>query len=453
MLATAFNGIAHARVAARWRWLSTSIGAASAKPKHPLDMTRDELNFVMSKGGLSPQAAQQFLRFVCRQGGELKDWPLVSDSRKAFLSKFVTTEIDALGGAHIITEQTADDGTRKFLIGFERGCGSAETAAAVAKKKPAAVETVYIPEKSPSGNERGVLCVSSQVGCALSCSFCHTGTQGFGRNLTHAQILAQLVLAKRALGDYAHNTASDSGAGNNINSTVNESVSNLVFMGQGEPLLNFKAVSAAVLTLINPYGFEIARRRVTISTSGIAPLISRVGSELGVSLALSLHAPSDELRSRIMGINKQYPLSAVMAACQQYSGSKTGAPRKILVEYTMLKGVNDNEACAAELADLLKRHELHCAVNLIPFNPWTGSPYECSSDATIIGFAKALSDRGLVTTVRWPRGRDISAACGQLRTAAAVSARQAVGAKQNLAGAAGLLYFTEIAASATVLPL
>ncbi len=263
-----------------------------------------------------------------------------------------------------------------------------------------AVEAVFIPEEG-----RGTLCVSSQVGCSLSCSFCHTGTQRLEANLSSGAILKQLVALPRA---------------------IQEMVTNVVFMGQGEPLYNLRGVSKAIEIMTDPEGLAIAHGRVTVSTSGVAPAIPRVASEMGVNLAVSLHAPNDLLRSHIMAINKTYPLALLMEACTDFARLASCATRRISFEYVMLRDVNDSIGVARELVRLL-RH-LPCHVNLIPFNAWPGAPYECSPAATIEAFKEELTSSGLPTTVRRARGADIMAACGQLAGKGAVLKRGLDGA-------------------------
>jgi len=306
---------------------------------------------------------------------------------RAFIDR-IRTSHTLCPAVSAVEDLTSADGTRKWLLRLEDGN---------------TLETVFIPE-----DERGTLCVSSQIGCSLSCSFCHTGTQRLARNVTASEIVEQVWWAKRALGDIPGGS-----------STRKPIVSNVVFMGQGEPLYNYRNVRKAVQILTHAEGLAMPRRRVTVSTSGVAPLIPRLASELGVQLAISLHAPNDETRSRIMGINRQFPLRALLASCRDYAAAMraAGAPSRALritFEYVMLRGVNDQPGHAKQLATLLA--QLPALVNLIPFNPWPGSQFQCSSLETIDTFARALSSAGLQVTVRTPRGRDILAACGQLRS-------------------------------------
>jgi 23S rRNA (adenine2503-C2)-methyltransferase len=293
----------------------------------------------------------------------------------------------------IVDEQISNDGTRKWLLRFPpRGAG-----------RPVEVETVYIPEEG-----RGTLCISSQVGCTLTCSFCHTGTQKLVRNLTAGEILGQLLLARERLGDFPDKDTPD-GA---IVPSEGRKVSNIVMMGMGEPLYNFDNVKAALLIACDGDGLSISRRRVTLSTSGVVPEIYRTGEEIGVMLAISLHAVRDELRDELVPINRKYPLKDLLQACRDYPGLSNA--RRITFEYVMLKGVNDSLADAKELVRLLKG--IPAKINLIPFNPWPGSAYECSDWEQIEKFADFVNHAGYASPIRTPRGRDILAACGQLKS-------------------------------------
>ena len=293
----------------------------------------------------------------------------------------------------IIEEQISNDGTRKWLMQFPSGGAG----------KPVEVETVYIPEVG-----RGTLCISSQVGCTLTCTFCHTGTQKLVRNLTAGEILAQLLVARDRLGDFP-DADTPQGA---IVPNEGRKVSNIVMMGMGEPLYNFDHVKQALLIAIDGNGLSLSRRRVTLSTSGVVPNIARTGDEIGVMLAISLHAVRDELRDVLVPINKKYPLKALLDACRNYPGVNNA--RRITFEYVMLKGINDSLEDAKELVRLLKG--IPAKINLIPFNPWEGSDYECSDWGTIEKFADFINANGYASPIRTPRGRDIMAACGQLKS-------------------------------------
>ncbi|MGN6551029.1 MAG: 23S rRNA (adenine(2503)-C(2))-methyltransferase RlmN [Pararhizobium sp.] len=312
----------------------------------------------------------------------------------------VSKDLRAVLAAHftitrpeIVEEQVSTDGTRKWLLRFPpRGAG-----------RPVEVETVYIPEEG-----RGTLCISSQVGCTLTCSFCHTGTQKLVRNLTAEEVLAQLLLARDRLGDFPDRDTPD-GA---IVPAEGRKVSNIVMMGMGEPLYNFENVKKALLIASDGDGLSLSKRRITLSTSGVVPEIYRTGEEIGVMLAISLHAVRDDLRDELVPINRKYPLKDLMDACRAYPGLSNA--RRITFEYVMLKGVNDSLADARDLVKLLKG--IPAKINLIPFNPWPGSRYECSDWETIEAFADFVNQAGYASPIRTPRGRDILAACGQLKS-------------------------------------
>ena len=310
------------------------------------------------------------------------------DLRRALIDAYT------IAGPDVVSEQVSRDGTRKWLLRFPpRGAG-----------RPVDVETVYIPEEG-----RGTLCVSSQVGCTLTCSFCHTGTQRLVRNLTAGEILAQVLLARRRLGDFP-NAATPVGA---ILPREGRFVSNIVMMGMGEPLYNFDHVRTALLAASDGDGLSLSKRRITLSTSGVAPMIPRVGAEIGVMLAVSLHAVRDDVRNALVPINKKWPIAELLSACRTYPGLSNA--KRITFEYVMLKGVNDSLADARELVRLLRG--IPAKINLIPFNPWPGSAYECSDAKTIAAFAQFVNDAGYASPVRTPRGQDILAACGQLKSA------------------------------------
>ena len=279
----------------------------------------------------------------------------------------------------IVTEQISSDGTRKWLLRTGPGIE---------------FETVYIPEE-----DRGTLCVSSQVGCTLTCRFCHTGTQKLVRNLTPYEIAAQLLVARDSLGDWP-------------STAPGRKVTNVVMMGMGEPLYNFDNVKAALAIVTDGDGLALSKRRVTLSTAGVVPMIARAGAEIGSGLAISLHAVRDELRDEIVPLNKKYPIKELLDACRAYPGASNS--RRITFEYVMLKGVNDSLADARALVKLVAG--IPAKINLIPFNPWPGAPYECSDWAQIEKFAEIVNKAGYASPVRTPRGRDIMAACGQLKS-------------------------------------
>ena len=296
----------------------------------------------------------------------------------------------------ITSEQVSADGTRKWLL---------RMSSSGRHDKGAEIECVYIPE-----SDRGTLCVSSQVGCTLNCTFCHTGTQALVRNLTSAEIVAQVMVARDRLGDFPGGIAPTDGlvpSGEGV-----RAVSNIVFMGMGEPLYNFENVRDAIGVLTDGDGLSLSRRRITVSTSGVAPEMEKLGRECGTMLAVSLHATNDALRDKLVPLNKKYPIETLLQACREYPGASNA--RRITFEYVMLKGVNDSPAEAIALVRLLKG--LPAKINLIPFNPWPGSPYECSDWDRIERFSDIVFKAGYASPVRTPRGRDISAACGQLKS-------------------------------------
>ena len=299
----------------------------------------------------------------------------------------------------IVTEQISVDGTRKWLLRFPQPDAPAVE-----------VETVYIPE-----SDRGTLCVSSQVGCSFNCSFCHTGTQKMMKNLTPGEILTQVMVARDRLSDYSTEGSAEfqpASIGTAGLPTTGRKVSNIVMMGMGEPLLNFENVKQALLIALDDDGLGFSRRRVTLSTSGVVPGIARTGDELKVALAISLHAVRDELRDELVPINRKYPIAELLDACRQYPGLSNA--RRITFEYVMLKGINDSMEDAQELVRLLA--DIPSKINLIPFNPWPGTQYECSNEKTIAAFARHLHQHGYSSPVRATRGQDIMAACGQLKS-------------------------------------
>lgn len=296
----------------------------------------------------------------------------------------------------IVEEQLSVDGTRKWLL---------RLAPTNPQDKGAEIECVYIPE-----SDRGTLCVSSQVGCTLTCSFCHTGTQRLVRNLTTAEIVGQLLIARQRLGDFPDHERPRDGlvpSGEGV-----RAVSNIVFMGMGEPLYNLENVAPAIETMADGDGLSLSKRRITVSTSGVVPQIERLGADSGAMLAISLHAVRDDLRNELVPLNKKYPIRELLQACRDYPGASNA--RRITFEYVMLKGVNDSPSDARELVRLLKG--VPAKINLIPFNPWPGAPYECSDWETIEQFSDIVFNAGYASPVRTPRGRDILAACGQLKS-------------------------------------
>jgi len=295
----------------------------------------------------------------------------------------------------VMAEQISVDGTRKWLLRLP---------GEVQGERPHEVECVYIPD-----TERGTLCVSSQVGCTLTCSFCHTGTQRFVRNLTSDEIVGQVMVARDRLGDWPGGTRPT----DSVIPSGDRCVTNIVLMGMGEPLYNLDSVRDALLVVQDGEGIGISKRRITLSTSGVVPMIDRVGAEIGCMLAVSLHATNDELRNQLVPLNRKYPIAQLLEACRNYPGVSNA--RRITFEYVMLKGVNDSIEDAKALVRLLKG--IPAKINLIPFNPWPGSKYECSDWEQIEKFSQVVFDAGYASPVRTPRGRDILAACGQLKSA------------------------------------
>ncbi len=336
-----------------------------------LDFDAAGMTAFFADNGEKPFRARQVLRWIHRSGQG--DFDAMTDIAKSLRAKLQA--MAAVVPPAIVSDKLSDDGTRKFL--FDVGGGNA-------------VETVFIPE-----DDRGTLCVSTQAGCALDCSFCSTGKQGFNRNLTVAEIIGQLWQANRALG---------------VDPAGERVISNVVLMGMGEPLANFDNTLKALRLLLDDNAYGLSRRRVTVSTSGLVPMMDRLADECAVALAVSLHAPNDTLRDELVPINRKYPLAELMAACARYLQK---APRDFITfEYVMLAGVNDSDAHAHELLELTRK--VSCKFNLIPFNPFPGSPYQRSAAPRIRRFAQILIDGGVVTTTRKTRGDDIDAACGQL---------------------------------------
>ncbi|HVH82109.1 MAG TPA: 23S rRNA (adenine(2503)-C(2))-methyltransferase RlmN [Stellaceae bacterium] len=344
--------------------------------KDLVGLGRTELGAEMMEIGAESFRARQLWHWIYHRG--VTDFAVMTNLAKGFRGQLA--ERFVLGRPEVEAAQTSRDGTRKWLLRFPDGNEA---------------ETVHIPEE-----DRGTLCVSSQVGCTLTCRFCHTGTQRLVRNLGVAEIVGQVMLARDALGEWP-------------SPKEDRLLTNIVLMGMGEPLYNFDNVSAAMKIAMDPEGLAISRRKITLSTAGVVPMIARCGNELGVNLAISLHAVHDDLRDELVPLNKKYPIAELLAACRAYPGSSNA--RRITFEYVMLKGVNDSPSEARELVRLLKG--IPAKVNLIPFNPWPGAPYKCSTDAAIAAFSDIVFAAGYSAPVRTPRGRDILAACGQLKSA------------------------------------
>ncbi|MGE0668524.1 MAG: 23S rRNA (adenine(2503)-C(2))-methyltransferase RlmN [Sphingomonadales bacterium] len=328
--------------------------------------------------GQAKMRAQQLWHWIYNRGAVSFDvMTNVSKDMRAMLA-----DKAEIRRPEISTALLSEDGTRKWLIRLDDGNE---------------VETVFIPEE-----DRGTLCVSSQVGCTLTCRFCHTGTQKLVRNLTAAEIVGQVMIARDALGEWP------SPADGRL-------LSNIVLMGMGEPLYNFDNVREAMRIVMDPEGISLSKRRITLSTSGVVPMMQRCGDEIGVNLAVSLHAVRNGTRDAIMPINNKYPLEELLAACASYPGASNA--RRITFEYAMLKGVNDSLDDAKELVRLLRKYDIPAKVNLIPFNPWPGTAFECSNWDTIHAFSEYVFNAGISAPIRMPRGRDIMAACGQLKSA------------------------------------
>jgi len=368
--------------------------AAPAEKPTLIGLTRPQLAEALKDAGVPERQArmrvQQMWHWLYVRGvSDFDDMTNVSKDLRALLR-----ERFSIARPEIVEEQISNDGTRKWLLRFPpRGAG-----------RPVEVETVYIPEEG-----RGTLCVSSQVGCTLTCTFCHTGTQRLVRNLTSEEIVSQVLLARDRLGDFPDRDTPQ-GA---IVPSEGRKVSNIVMMGMGEPLYNYDNVRDALLVFADGDGLSLSKRRITLSTSGVVPGIVKIGEETGVMLAISLHATNDELRDVLVPINKKYPLKELLDACRAYPGLSNA--RRITFEYVMLKGVNDSLADAKDLVRLLKG--IPAKINLIPFNKWPGSAYECSEWEEIEKFADFINANGYASPIRTPRGQDILAACGQLKSA------------------------------------
>jgi 23S rRNA (adenine2503-C2)-methyltransferase len=340
-----------------------------------IGLDRAELAAELARVGAPPFRARQLWHWIYHRGAT--DFARMTTLAKGFRADLAERYI--VSRPRAVVDRQSIDGTRKWLLGFADGQEA---------------ETVHIPEE-----DRGTLCVSSQIGCTLTCRFCHTGTQRLVRNLSAAEILGQIMLARDALQEWP-------------SPPDGRLISNIVMMGMGEPLYNYDNVAKALRIVMDGEGISISKRKITLSTAGVVPMIRRAGAELGVNLAISLHAVSDELRDRIVPINKKYPIAELMDACRSYPGLSNA--RRITFEYVMLKGVNDSPADARALIKLIEG--VPAKVNLIPFNAWPGAPFECSSNNAIAAFSDIVFEAGYASPVRTPRGRDIMAACGQLKS-------------------------------------
>ncbi len=368
-------------------------GTGEQSRRSLIGLSRPQLQEQLGQAGVPDRQlrmrANQLWRWIYNRG--VTSFEDMTDVAKGLRGRLA--EQFSLERPEIASEQISSDGTRKWLLRLapdELG-------------RRQEVETVYIPEA-----DRGTLCISSQVGCTLTCTFCHTGTQTLVRNLTAGEIVAQILVARDRLGEWPGALADNPEA-----PASGRFITNVVLMGMGEPLYNFDNVRTAMEIVSDGEGLSLSKRRITLSTSGVVPEIARAGEEIGTMLAISLHATTDEVRNRLVPLNKKYPIAELLEACRNYPGLSNA--RRITFEYVMLKGVNDSLADAKRLVALLRR--IPAKVNLIPFNPWPGTVYECSDWPTIEAFAEVVNRAGYSSPVRTPRGRDIMAACGQLKSA------------------------------------
>ena len=348
-----------------------------------IGLPKAEIRAALEAAGMEPKQAKlrakQLWHWIYNRG--VTDFTLMTDIAKAMHPWLA--EHFVIARPEVVEAQVSSDGTRKWLLRSDDGQD---------------YEMVFIPDA-----DRGTLCVSSQVGCTLNCRFCHTGTMRLVRNLTAGEIVSQVMLARDALGEWP-------------SQPEGRLLTNIVMMGMGEPLYNFDNVRDALKLVMDGDGLALSKRRITLSTSGVVPMMERAGAEIGVNLAVSLHAVTKEVRDEIVPINRKYGIEDLLQACADYPGANNA--RRITFEYVMLKGKNDSDADARELVRLIRQYRLPAKVNLIPFNPWPGAPYECSSADRIRAFSNIVFEAGISAPVRTPRGRDIDAACGQLKTTA-----------------------------------
>ncbi|MFC4626366.1 23S rRNA (adenine(2503)-C(2))-methyltransferase RlmN [Daeguia caeni] len=373
--------------------LARHVRANQEQKPSLIGMSREEMAQALIKVGVPERQVKmrisQLWHWLYVRGvSDFADMRNISKDLRALLAQHFS-----IARPEVVEEQISQDGTRKWLFRFPpRGAG-----------RPVEIESVYIPEEG-----RGTLCISSQVGCTLTCSFCHTGTQKLVRNLTAEEILAQLLTARDRLGDFPDKDTPD-GA---MVPAEGRKITNIVMMGMGEPLYNFEEVKKALLIASDGDGLSLSKRRITLSTSGVVPEIYRTGAEIGVMLAISLHAVRNELRDILVPINKKYPLEQLIKACREYPGLSNA--KRITFEYVMLKDINDSLEDAKLLVKLLQG--IPAKINLIPFNPWPGTNYQCSDWEQIERFADYINAAGYASPIRTPRGRDILAACGQLKS-------------------------------------
>ena len=382
-----------------------AIGGITARDDGRIDLLglpRLRIAELLAEAGLDAKAAKlrakQVFHWLYHRGAtEFEAMTDIAKTMRPWLEeRFV------VGRPQVIEAQVSTDGTRKWLL---RTTDAHD------------FEMVFIPDA-----DRGTLCVSSQVGCTLNCTFCHTGTMRLVRNLTPGEIVGQVMLARDALGEWPRGRMDVAEEESESDYTSDgRLLTNIVMMGMGEPLYNFDHVRDALHIVMDGDGLALSKRRITLSTSGVVPMMARAGAEIGVNLAVSLHAVSKEVRDEIVPINRKYGIEELLSACAAYPGASNA--RRITFEYVMLKDRNDSDADARELVRLLKHYELPAKVNLIPFNPWPGAPYECSTPERVRRFSEIVFEGGISAPVRTPRGRDIDAACGQLKTAAEKKSR------------------------------
>lgn len=377
---TDLNAEERSRILAKAALFNPPSATLSDGRRDLVGLSRDELTDILTEIGEKPFRTKQLWHWIYHQG--VTDFSRMSTIAKHLQQKLAERFI--IGRPEAATVQTSSDETRKFLFRFRDGQEA---------------ETVYIPDRR---EDRGAVCISSQVGCTLSCTFCHTGTQKLVRNLGAAEIVSQFMAARDSYGEWP----SPKGETPRLLSTI-------VLMGMGEPLYNYENVAKAMKIIMDGEGIGLSRRRITLSTSGVVPLMDRCGDELGINLAVSLHAVRNDLRDEIVPLNRKYPIEEVLAACRRYPAASNA--RRITFEYIMLRGINDSEADARKLVRLISG--IPAKVNLIPFNPWPGSDYKPSTREQQNRFAEIVMNAGFASPIRTPRGRDILAACGQLKTA------------------------------------